>query len=96
IPRVPDAPAGGVGCGSGEGRDPKGVLGATCFFEQLDVDLNNLAPMTFAEPHTRGGGRDVVVVIIEVVAIDVGSGELDCIVMRSITRVVIGGTEEVS
>nr|GEY72789.1 hypothetical protein [Tanacetum cinerariifolium] len=43
-----------------------------------------------------GGGRDVVVVIIEVVAIDVGSGEPDCDVMRSITGVVIEGTEEVS
>ncbi|GKF52828.1 hypothetical protein Tco_0159738 [Tanacetum coccineum] len=43
-----------------------------------------------------GGGRVIVVVIIEVFAVDVGSGESDCIVMRSITGVVIGGTEEVS
>nr|GFA56131.1 hypothetical protein [Tanacetum cinerariifolium] len=42
-----------------------------------------------------GGGRDVVV-IIEVVAVDVGSGEPDCDVMRSITEVVIRGTEEMS
>nr|GEW47930.1 hypothetical protein [Tanacetum cinerariifolium] len=42
-----------------------------------------------------GGGRDVVVVIIEVVAVDVGSEEPDYDVVRSITGVVIGGTEEV-
>ncbi|GKG51890.1 hypothetical protein Tco_0544528, partial [Tanacetum coccineum] len=38
----------------------------------------------------------VVVVIVEVVAVDVGSGELDYEFVRSITGVVIGGTEEVS
>nr|GFD57708.1 hypothetical protein [Tanacetum cinerariifolium] len=43
-----------------------------------------------------GGGKDVVIVITEVVAVDVGSGEPDCDVVRSITEVVIGGTEEVS
>nr|GEW52086.1 hypothetical protein [Tanacetum cinerariifolium] len=43
-----------------------------------------------------GGERDVVVVIIEVVAVDVGSGEPDCDFVRSITGVVIGGTEELS
>ncbi|GJR01824.1 hypothetical protein Tco_0524808 [Tanacetum coccineum] len=41
-------------------------------------------------------GRDVVVVIIEVVDVDVGNEESDSIVVRSITGVVIGGTEEVS
>ncbi|GKE96918.1 hypothetical protein Tco_1581773, partial [Tanacetum coccineum] len=56
--------------------------------DQLDVDLNNLTPMTSSEPHTShcechepgGGGRGVVVVvmIIEIVAIDVGSEESDC------------------
>ncbi|GJY88061.1 hypothetical protein Tco_0502689 [Tanacetum coccineum] len=68
--------------------------------DQLDVDLNNLTLMNFAEPHTShcGGGRRVVivVVIVEIVAIDVRRGELDCDFVRSITRVVIGGTEEVS
>ncbi|GJX04057.1 hypothetical protein Tco_0189973 [Tanacetum coccineum] len=89
--------------------------------DQLDVDWNNLTPMTFVGLHTSPFGQIlqaelevelalpnllrvggivvvvvVVVVIIEVVAVDVGSGESDCIVMRSITRVVIGGTEEVS
>ncbi|GJT21982.1 hypothetical protein Tco_0891919 [Tanacetum coccineum] len=46
----------------------------------------------------RGGGGRVVVVVmmIEVVAMDVGSGELDSIVVRSIIGVVIGGTKEVS
>ncbi|GKE39467.1 hypothetical protein Tco_1462872 [Tanacetum coccineum] len=34
-----------------------------------------------------GGGRDVGLVIIKVIAVDVGSGESDCIVMRSITGV---------
>nr|GFC45756.1 hypothetical protein [Tanacetum cinerariifolium] len=43
-----------------------------------------------------GCGRDVVVVIIEVVAVDVGSREPDCDVVRSIIEVVIGGTEEKS
>nr|GFC52332.1 hypothetical protein [Tanacetum cinerariifolium] len=43
-----------------------------------------------------GGQRDVVVVIIEVVVVDVGSREPDCDVARLITRVVIGGTEEMS
>ncbi|GKG57564.1 hypothetical protein Tco_0587162, partial [Tanacetum coccineum] len=43
-----------------------------------------------------GGGRVVVVVIVEVVAVDVGNGESDCDFMRSITEMVIGGTEEVS
>nr|GFC09052.1 hypothetical protein [Tanacetum cinerariifolium] len=42
-----------------------------------------------------GGGRDGVVVIIEVVVVDVGSREPDCDVVRLITGVVIGGTEEV-
>ncbi|GKG57536.1 hypothetical protein Tco_0587134, partial [Tanacetum coccineum] len=37
----------------------------------------------------------VVVVIIEVVDVDVGSGESDCIVVRSITGVVITGTETI-
>ncbi|GJZ97787.1 hypothetical protein Tco_0670240 [Tanacetum coccineum] len=64
--------------------------------DQLDVDLNNLTPRTSASLHTRVGGIVVVVVIIEVVAIDVGSGESDCIIVRSITGVVIGGTKEVS
>ncbi|GKC49330.1 hypothetical protein Tco_1072075, partial [Tanacetum coccineum] len=36
------------------------------------------------------GGIVFIVVIIEVVAVDVGSGESDCIVVRSITGVVIG------
>ncbi|GKE16242.1 hypothetical protein Tco_1423819 [Tanacetum coccineum] len=45
---------------------------------------------------SRVGGIAVVVVIIKVVDVDVGSGESDCIVVRSIIGVVIGGTEEVS
>nr|GEU71270.1 hypothetical protein [Tanacetum cinerariifolium] len=43
-----------------------------------------------------GGGRVVVVVTAVVVAVDVGSEEPDCDVVRSITRVVIRGIEEVS
>ncbi|GJY11376.1 hypothetical protein Tco_0379561 [Tanacetum coccineum] len=39
---------------------------------------------------------DVVVNLLRFVAVDVGSGESDCIDVRLITRVVIGGTEEVS
>ncbi|GJU60622.1 hypothetical protein Tco_1238388 [Tanacetum coccineum] len=55
--------------------------------DELDVDLNNLTPMTSAEPHTShcerhepgGGGRGVVVivVIVEIIAVDVGSEESD-------------------
>nr|GFA13207.1 hypothetical protein [Tanacetum cinerariifolium] len=43
-----------------------------------------------------GGGIVVVVMTVEVVADEVGSGEPDCEVVRSITRVVNEGTEEVS
>ncbi|GJS42779.1 hypothetical protein Tco_0567822 [Tanacetum coccineum] len=43
-----------------------------------------------------GGGRVIVVVIVEVVAVGVGSRESNCIIVRSITGVVIGGIEEVS
>nr|GEU48259.1 hypothetical protein [Tanacetum cinerariifolium] len=43
-----------------------------------------------------GGGRDIVVVIIEVFDVNVGRGEPDCDVVRSIIGVVIGGTDEVS
>ncbi|GJU73213.1 hypothetical protein Tco_1264618 [Tanacetum coccineum] len=86
--------------------------------DELDVDLNNLTPMTSAEPHTshcerHEPGRSylqtsfveefpsyqqsvVVVVIVEIIAIDVGSEESDYELVRSITRVVIQGTEEVS
>nr|GEV79792.1 hypothetical protein [Tanacetum cinerariifolium] len=43
-----------------------------------------------------GGGIVIVVMTVEVVADDVGSGEPDYDIVRSITGVVIGGTEEVS
>ncbi|GJU33778.1 hypothetical protein Tco_1182132 [Tanacetum coccineum] len=44
------------------------------------------------------GGRrvGVVVMIVEIVAIDVGRGESNCDFVRSIIGMVIGGTEEVS
>ncbi|GKG53166.1 hypothetical protein Tco_0552434, partial [Tanacetum coccineum] len=43
------------------------------------------------------GGRVVVIVVIaEIITVDVGRGESDCVVVRSIIGVVIGGTEEVS
>ncbi|GKB09621.1 hypothetical protein Tco_0837933 [Tanacetum coccineum] len=66
-----------------------------CLSHQLIVSLVGL--LRFSKLYSRGvGGIVVVVVIIEVVVVDVGSGESDCIVVRSITEVVIGGTEEVS
>nr|GEU58615.1 retrovirus-related Pol polyprotein from transposon TNT 1-94 [Tanacetum cinerariifolium] len=40
------------------------------------------------------GGIVVVVITTEVVAVNLGSGEPDCDVVRSITEVVIGGTDE--
>nr|GEY63094.1 hypothetical protein [Tanacetum cinerariifolium] len=42
-----------------------------------------------------GGGIVVVFMTVEVVADEVGSGEPDCKVVRSITKVVNGGTEEI-
>ncbi|GJU04216.1 hypothetical protein Tco_1114554 [Tanacetum coccineum] len=50
---------------------------------------------------SNGGGRVVVVVIVVVIAVNVRSGERKvgesaCDVVRSITGVVIRGTEEVS